>query len=184
MGRVGDDGNGEEATAALFDRYGSLAYALAYRVVRDHGIAEDVVQEAFLSVWRNAGRFDPGRGSMRTWLCQIVRNRALDRLRGRSLRQRGDRPLDELMLLASASDVVGDVVRRDEARAVAEAVACLSAPQRETIELAYYGGYTQTEIAAMTSRPLGTVKSVTRSAMRSLAASLSPLRSDPVAEAV
>jgi RNA polymerase sigma-70 factor (ECF subfamily) len=161
---------------ALYDEYGTLAFTLAYRIVHDRGIAEDVVQEAFLSLWRNAHRYDPGRASMRTWLCRIVRNRAIDRLRGTAGRQRGDRSLDELTALCSTTDVVSDVLRHEEARTITAALAALPPSQREAIELAYYGGYSQTEIAAMTVCPLGTVKSRTRLAIRALSASLASLR--------
>lgn len=161
--------------ADLYDQHGALAFALAYRIVRDRGVAEDVVQDAFLALWRNAHRYDPSRASMRSWLCRIVRNRAIDRLRGTSGRQRNDQSLDALTSICSSSDVVSDVIHRDEARAVVAALAALPAAQREAIELAYYGGYSQSEIAAMTARPLGTIKGRTRLAMRSLAAALAPM---------
>lgn len=174
------DASGWEEAEALYDRYGALAYTLAYRIVQDRGVAEDVVQEAFLAVWKNAASYEPGRASMRTWLCRIVRNRAIDRRRGTAGRQRDDRSLSELTTLCSTADVFSDVVQRDEARSIVAALAALPAAQREAIELAYYGGYSQTEIAAMTAQPLGTVKSRTRLAMRALAASLAPLRSPDV----
>ncbi len=179
---VSYDGSPESA-AMLYDRYGTLAYTLAYRIVQDRGIAEDVVQEAFLAVWRNADRYDVARGSVRTWLCQIVRNRALDRLRGTSRRAREDRSLDDLVSLASSADVVADVLQRDEGRSVAAAVAALPAGQREAIQLAYYGGYSQTEIATRTGLPLGTVKGRTRAALRALTASLQALNSTSAAVA-
>ena len=168
--------NPAHGLADLYDQHGGLAFSLAYRIVRDRGVAEDVVQEAFLALWRNADRFDASRGSMRRWLCTIVRNRAMDRLRGTSGRQRNDQSLDALTSMCSSSDVVSDVIQRDEARSVVAALAALPAAQREAIELAYYGGYSQTEIAAMTARPLGTIKGRTRLAMRSLAAALAPMR--------
>jgi RNA polymerase sigma-70 factor (ECF subfamily) len=162
--------------AAMYDQYGALAFSLAFRIVQDRGTAEDVVQDAFLAAWRNAHRYDSARGSIRTWLCQIVRNRALDRLRGSSRRQREHQSLDDLVFLASSADVVSDVLRGEERRSVAAAVASLTPGQREVIELAYYGGYSQTEIATMTTVPLGTVKGRTRAAMRALAASLATQR--------
>jgi RNA polymerase sigma-70 factor (ECF subfamily) len=165
-----------DGIAALYDRFGGLAFTLALRIVRDRGIAEDVVQEAFLAVWRHADRFDASRGSLQTWLCTVVRNRALDRFRGTAGRQRRDESLDAIMSLPGSVDVASEVVRHDESRAVVAALAALSPRQREAIELAYFGGYTQTEIAAMTSVPLGTIKSRTRSAMRALASQLAPMR--------
>ncbi len=164
-----------ESFAATYDRFGGLAFTLAHRIVRDAGIAEDVVQESFLAVWRNADRFDARRGSMQSWLCRVVRNRALDRLRGTAGRQRRDESLDAVRTLAGADDVVSEVVRHEEVREVGAALAALSPRQREAIELAYYGGYTQTEIADLTATPLGTVKSRTRSAMRALATALAPV---------
>ncbi|MDQ6847123.1 MAG: sigma-70 family RNA polymerase sigma factor [Candidatus Dormibacteraeota bacterium] len=169
-----------DSMGALYDGYSDLAFTLAFRIVRDRGVAEDVVQEAFLAVWRNADRFDVSRGSIQTWLCRIVRNRALDRLRGPSGRRRHDTPVDTLTSLASSDDVVSDVLRREEVGAITAALANLSPPQREAIELAYYGGYSQSQIAARTAVPLGTVKGRTRAAMRALAAALAPLRTaDP-----
>ena len=144
-----------ESTAALYDKYGTLAFSLAYRIVRERGTAEDVVQDAFLAAWRNADRYDPRRGSLRTWLCQIVRNQALDRLRGTSRRQRDHQSLEDLTSLASAADVVADVLRREESRAVVAALAALPPGQRDAIELAYYGGYSQTEIATLTGAQHG-----------------------------
>ncbi|MDQ6855897.1 MAG: sigma-70 family RNA polymerase sigma factor [Candidatus Dormibacteraeota bacterium] len=160
----------------MYDRYGALAFSLAYRVVRDRGVAEDVVQESFLALWKNADRYDPSRASMRSWLCRIVRNRAIDRLRGTSGRQRNDHSLDDLTSLPSSADVLSDVLRREETRTIVVALAALPPAQRETIELAYYGGYSQTEIATMTAAPLGTVKGRTRLAMRALALALAPMR--------
>ncbi len=162
---------------ALYDKYGRLAYGLAYRILNDRTAAEDVVQEAFLGLWRNARSFDTSRGNVRGWLLSIVRNRAIDRLRGTAGRRRTDQSIDDLTTLSSSADVVADVLRDEESRAVAAALAALPPAQREAIELAYYGGYSQTEIASMTGCPLGTVKSRTRLAMRSLAAALAPLHS-------
>ena len=162
--------------AALYDSCGTLAFSLAYRIVRDRGTAEDVVQEAFLAVWRHGDRFDPERGSARAWLCQIVRNGALDRLRGRSRRQRDHQSLDDFTFLAGSVDVMAEVLQRDQRRSVLAAVAALPLGQREAIELAYFDGYSQAEIATRTGLPLGTVKSRTRAAMRALAGSLASLR--------
>ncbi len=163
--------------AGIYDQYGTLAFTLAHRIVGDRGVAEDVVQDAFLTLWRNAQRYQPQRASLRTWLCTIVRNRAIDQLRGTAGRRRTDQSLDDIASLYDPADVVADVIRHDEAQSITAALAALPPAQRETIELAYYGGYTQPEIAALMARPLGTVKSRTRLALRALAASLAPLRS-------
>ena len=162
--------------AALYDDHGTLAFSLAYRIVRDHGVAEEVVQEAFLSLWRNEDRFDAARGSLRALVCHAVRNRALDRLRGRSGRQRDHQSLDDLLHLPSGDDIAAEVERREQSREVTTALTTLPAEQRQVIELAYFGGYSQTEIAELTDRPLGTVKGRTRLALRALAAALAPLR--------
>jgi len=161
-----------EAMEVLYDRYGGLAYSLAYRVLQDAGAAEDVVQDAFLSIWRRADSYRPERGSLRTWLCSIVHHRDLDRLRGRAGRARTDLPLEG----APAGDGVPDMfetvsleIERDHVRS---ALVELPADQRQTIELAYYGGYSQSEISGLLGVPLGTVKGRTRAALRRLRTAL------------
>lgn len=158
-----------EGIEMLYDRYGGLAYTLAYRVLNDAGNAEDVVQEAFLSIWRRASTYRSDRGSLRTWVCSIVHHRALDRLRGRAGRARLDMALDHAPVEASSIsdtwDRVAEGLERDEIRA---ALGTLSVEQRETIELAYFGGYSQTEISDLMRVPLGTVKGRTRLALRKL----------------
>jgi RNA polymerase sigma factor (sigma-70 family) len=148
----GDD----EALAALYDRFGRLAYAIALRVLRDPELAQDAVQEAFLAAWRTAAGFDPRRGTASTWLLTLVHRRAVDIVR-REQRRRGE------PLLASAADTAGaadeDALLRDRRRAVLEALDQLSPEQRRALELAYYGGLTQSELAEQLGVPLGTVKS-------------------------
>lgn len=157
-----------EAMEVLYDRYGGLAYSLAYRVLQDTAAAEDVVQDAFLSIWRRADTYRPERGSLRTWLCSIVHHRALDRLRGRSGRARGDVPLEGAQPTASVPDMWETVSLEIERDHVRSAVGALPADQRQTIELAYYGGYSQSEISDLLGIPLGTVKGRTRAALRRL----------------
>ncbi len=154
------------ALEELYDRYGKQAYSLAYRILGDSGAAEDAVQEAFVSIWRKASRFRSERGMARTWLFAIVHHRAIDRLRARRFREQ-----DAQAVPASSSDaedpsdavwatLQGDAVRR--------AVGQLPLEQRRCIELAYFRGYTQAEIADLTDVPLGTVKGRLRLALHKL----------------
>ena len=146
----------EEALAALYDRYSGVAYAIALRVVRDSGLAQDAVQDAFLAAWRTAAGFDPARGTASTWLLTLVHRRTVDIVR-REQRRRTE-PLGE-----GAADAGGavdeDAVIRDRRRTVQEALARLPPEQRQALELAYYGGLTQSELADRLGLPLGTVKS-------------------------
>ena len=158
----------DRAIAALYDRYGGLAFALAYRILGDRGAAEDVVQDAFLSVWRRAGSFQTGRGSVRTWLLSIVHHRAIDRLRGTAGRARQDAPLDEVDRVAAAADPWREVSTTLQRESLKSGLATLPDAQRETIELAYFGGYTQNEIAQRMAVPLGTVKGRMRIGLQKL----------------
>lgn len=159
------------ALAVLYDRYGSLAYGVAQRILGDAGMAEDVVQESFLKLWRNAAAFDPDRGSLRSWLIASVRNRAIDQLRGRGRHE--SREAD----LAAAENTVQADARTDpwrevsmalERDAVTDALRRLPAEQKQAIELAYYGGYSQREIAEIAKVPLSTVKGRMRLALEKL----------------
>ncbi len=145
----------------LYERYRTMAYSIALRITGEPAAAEDVVQEAFLGAWRNAGRYVEGRGSVKTWLLSIVHHRAIDSIRRR-------RPTAELPETDMASgvpdaltlpDVWGDVSEGLDRAAVMSALQAISTVQREALELAYYGGLTQVEIADRLSLPLGTVKS-------------------------
>jgi RNA polymerase sigma-70 factor, ECF subfamily len=149
-----------ESTAieSLYDRYGRLAYGLAFRILNERGAAEDVVQDAFVSVWRHAAGFDSSRGSLRNWLLSIVRNRAIDRLRGGS-RTRTEIELEEAEPGAEVPDVWQAVAQDLERRQIQEGFSELPESQRRTLELAYFGGYTHVEIADRMQVPLGTVKS-------------------------
>jgi RNA polymerase sigma-70 factor, ECF subfamily len=149
-----------DAFAVLYDRHGGAAYSLAYRIVGDASIAEEVTQEAFLSVWRSGGRFDAARGSVRSWTLGIVRNRAIDALR----RAGGKAPrLDHDDDAALAEQPAGELtdaeaIRRETARRVRRVLEDLPADQSQVIGLAYFGGFTHAEIAEMLGMPLGTVK--------------------------
>ena len=148
-----------DALEDLYDRYKTMAYSIAYRITSDATLAEDVVQEAFLGAWRNAGRYVEGRGSVKTWLLSIVHHRAIDAVR----RRRPTTELPDVEVPPPAAltlpDVWPEVSAVLDADTVRSALATLSDVQREAIELAYFGGLTQQEIAARTATPLGTVKS-------------------------
>ena len=148
-----------DALEDLYDRYKTMAYSIAYRITNDTTMAEDVVQEAFLGAWRNAARYVEGRGSVKTWLLSIVHHRAIDAIR----RRRPTTELPDLELPPPAAftlpDVWAEVASGLDADTVREAMGVLSDVQREAIELAYFGGLTQQEIADRTGTPLGTVKS-------------------------
>jgi RNA polymerase sigma factor (sigma-70 family) len=146
----------EDALAALYDRFGRTAYGLALRVVRDAELAEDVVQEAFLSLWRTAGRFVPERARAGTWLLTLVHRRAVDLVR-REERRRAD-PIESAPEAADAAAEEAPWLRLERER-VRAALASLPDAQREAIELAYYGGFTQAELADRLGQPLGTIKS-------------------------
>ncbi len=145
--------------AVVYERHATAAFSLAYRMVGSRSAAEDVVQEAFLSLWRSSGRYDATRGSVRTWVLGIVHHRAIDALR-RSVvhdrRRASDEGIDERFDTGERTDV--EVARRDEAATVRGALRGLPAEQARVIELAYFGGFTHTEIAEMLGQPLGTVK--------------------------
>jgi RNA polymerase sigma-70 factor (ECF subfamily) len=138
-----------------------MAYSLAYRIVGNAGAAEDVTQEAFLSVWRSEAGYDAARGSVRSWLLGIVRNRAIDAVR-RSSAARAPRldigAAERLEEMPSADRTDAEVERRDEAQSIRGALAQLPEEQSQVIGLAYFGGFSQSEIAAMLGTPLGTVK--------------------------
>ena len=146
----------DAALGELYDRYGSTAYGLALRVVRDPALAEDVVQEAFLRVWRSAARFVPERAKASTWIMTFVHRRAVDVVR-REERRRGE-PLDRADQAATGSTEEVAWLRFERER-VQEALAQLPDQQREAIELAYYGGFTQAQLAERLGQPLGTIKS-------------------------
>ncbi len=146
----------ERALGELYDRLGGVAYRLAVRVLRDPALAQDAVQDAFLAVWRTAVAFDPARGKASTWLLTLVHRRAVDVVR-REDRRRAE-PLDDAPV--AAGDAVDETAEvREERRRVQAALAQLPPDQREALELAYYGGLSQSELAERLGVPLGTVKS-------------------------
>jgi len=156
------------ALAELYDRYGRLAYALILRVVRDVGAAEDLVQETFLRVWTRAQAFDATKGSVGPWLMAVARNRAIDYLRSAGGRERNNVELEETDHPALYTDMEQGILSSDRARRVKAAVEKLSASQRQVIELAYFEGLSQTEMAERMGQPLGTVKTWVRAALKNL----------------
>lgn len=149
-----------DAFAILYDRHGGAAYSLAHRIVGDPAVAEDVTQEAFLAVWRSGARFDAARGSVRSWTLGIVRNRAIDALRRLSSSAPKLDLDDDALLEGQPAEQLTDseAIRRETARRVRGALADLPHEQSEVIGLAYFGGFTHSEIAEMLGMPLGTVK--------------------------
>ena len=146
----------QSALAELYDRYGRTAYGLALRVLRDETLAEDAVQEAFLTVWRTASRFRPERGKASTWILTLVHRRAVDAVR-REQRRRAE-PL-ERTAEPSVEGVEEDAWLRLQREQVQSALHRLPDAQREALELAYYGGFSQSELAERLGQPLGTIKS-------------------------
>jgi len=149
-----------EAFEVFYDRHGGVAYSLAYRIVGEKAAAEDVTQEAFISVWRSGARFDRARGSVRSWMLSIVRNRAIDALRSRA----GKAPklsFDDDAILEqrpSEEQTEEEAMRRETATELRGALGELPGEQSKVIELAYFGGFSQSEISRMLGVPLGTVK--------------------------
>jgi RNA polymerase sigma factor (sigma-70 family) len=147
----------QEALAELYDRFGRVAYGLALRVLRDEKLAEDAVQEGFLAAWRNADRFMPERAKASTWVLTLVHRRAVDLVR-REDRRRAE-PLPETVEPAPSGSAEEDAWLRFERERVQAALRQLPDQQREALELAYYGGFSQSELAERLGQPVGTIKS-------------------------
>jgi len=148
-----------DALEELYDRYKTMAYSIAYRITNDATLAEDVVQDAFLGAWRNAARYVAGRGSVKTWLLSIVHHRAIDAIRRRRPTTELPESTDTPPTALTEPDIWAEVAADLDAEMVRSAMDALSTLQREAIELAYFGGLTQVEIAERTGTPLGTIKS-------------------------
>jgi RNA polymerase sigma-70 factor, ECF subfamily len=148
-----------DAFEVIYDRHADAAFSLAMRMCSQRALAEDVVQEAFLSLWRSSARYDRARGSVRTWLLGIVHNRSIDALRRRAVRDRGiidEEGIEERVASPDRTDL--QFARREEARQVRDALEQLPGEQSRVIELAYFGGLTHTQIASMLDTPVGTIK--------------------------
>jgi RNA polymerase sigma-70 factor (ECF subfamily) len=165
--RAGD----QTAIDDLYERFRRPAFGLARRILADEVLAEDVLQEVFLSVWRDPSAYVPARGNVASWLLAMVHHKAVDAVRREEGQRRRQALAEEELVLdepVAARDVEDDVWTRMVSDQVRRALGGLSAPQREALTLAYYGGYTQREVAALTGTPLGTVKTRMLSGMRRL----------------
>ncbi|HZQ16331.1 MAG TPA: sigma-70 family RNA polymerase sigma factor [Gaiellaceae bacterium] len=146
----------DTALAELYDRFGNVAYAMALRTLRDPALAQDAVQDAFLQIWRSAGRFHSEKGSARVWLLTLVHRRAVDLVRREQRRRTAPETEAPEERTGAADEAVWQRLERERVR---EALAKLPDQQREVLELAYWGGYTQSELAERLAQPLGTIKS-------------------------
>lgn len=166
IGRLADEElmhlvqNGDQnAFEAVYDRHGGAAFSLTYRMVGKRPVAEDITQESFLSIWRSRTRYRRERASVRTWVLGIVHNRAIDVLRRNAVHDRRRASAEGIEEREEADELTdAEVVRRDEARSVRSALESLPGEQSRVIELAYFGGFTHTEIADLLDTPVGTVK--------------------------
>ena len=159
----------EQAMAALYDRYSTVVYSVALRVLRDPAAAEDVLQEIFMQVWRNPDSFTAARGSLGGWLAVVSRNRSIDALR----RKRPSTSVDDVVL-ASSYNLADEAERNSMMERARGAIHLLPAVQRKTLEMAFFDGLTHAEIAEITGDPLGTVKTRIRSALLTLRKAFQP----------
>ena len=158
-----------DAMTELYERFGRLAYSVVVGIVRDAGVAEDMVQETFLRVWNRVHAFEAGRGALGPWLLAIARNRAIDHVRSAAARiDRNSFDLDLRERPSLFMDIEREVLNADHAQKIRKAISQLDPKQQKVIELAYYEGLSQTEMAEKMGEPLGTVKTWVRSALRHL----------------
>ena len=163
----------EKSLSELFDRYAGMLTALAHRILKNQPDAEEVLQETFLQVWNQAGRYDAKRSSVSTWLVLIARSRAIDRLRTRQVKQRtAAAAQQENPVQHTSPKGVANVLRLERRSRLRQELSQLPEEQRRVLEMAFYGGMTQSEIAEQTGIPLGTVKTRTLLAMKKLRAAL------------
>ena len=163
------------AFETIYERHCGAAFSLAYRMCGKRALAEDVAQEAFLSIWRSGGRYDRARGSVRTWVLGIVHNRAIDALRRSVVHERrraSDEGIEERFEARERTEV--EAARREEANTIRGMLDTLPEEQSRVIELAYFGGFTHSEIAEMLGAPIGTVKGRMRLGLEKLRGQLAP----------
>jgi RNA polymerase sigma-70 factor, ECF subfamily len=164
------EGGDPGAFAGLYDRHGRAAYSLAYRMAGERQAAEDLVQDAFLDVWRAAGSYKAERGSVRTWVLSIVHNRGIDQLRSAASRRRIQDRVEATASIAQPSEAFSEAWRNSQRSQVRKALKDLPAEQLQVLELAYFSGYTHTEIADLLDLPLGTVKGRMRLGLKKIRA--------------
>jgi RNA polymerase sigma-70 factor, ECF subfamily len=152
------DGGDTQAFAALYDRHARVAYSLAYRMMGERQAAEDLVQEAFLKVWRSAGSYRVEKASVRTWILSILNNRGIDELRSSASRRRTQDRVEAQTPTAQPSEAFAETWRNSQGEQVREALRGLPSEQLKVLELSYFSGYTHKEIAELLGLPLGTVK--------------------------
>jgi len=153
----------QSAMAELYDRYSSVVYAVALRILGDTMAAEDILQEVFLQLWRNPSAFDAARGSLGPWLAVITRNRAIDALRKR----KPETDIEEV-IVSVAPDLAGQADRSRAAERVRGVLSAMPSPQRSALEMAYFEGLSHSEIATKTGEPLGTIKTRIRAGLMAL----------------
>jgi RNA polymerase sigma-70 factor, ECF subfamily len=164
------EGGDSGAFAGLYNRHGRAAYSLAYRMAGERQAAEDLVQDAFLDVWRAARSYKAERGSVRTWVLSIVHNRGIDQLRSAASRRRIQDRVEATSSLSQSSEAFSEAWRNSQRFQVREALKNLPAEQLQVLELAYFSGYTHTEIADLLGLPLGTVKGRMRLGLKKIRA--------------
>lgn len=157
-----------KALASLYDRHGRAAYSLAYRVMGEKQAAEDLTQEVFLKVWRSAGSYRAGRGSVRTWILSIVRNGGIDQIRAAASRGRTQDEFEVLAIKTQPSEAFAEAWRNSRRDRLREALSTLPSDQLEILKLAYFSGYTHVEISDLLGLPLGTVKGRVRLGLKKL----------------
>jgi len=153
----------QKGLAELYDRYSSVVYAVALRVLTNAAAAEDVLQEVFLQLWRNPGAFDAARGNLGSWLAVITRNRAIDALR----RRKPETDIEDV-IVSVAPDLAAEADRSRAAEKVRSVLGTMPAPQRSVLEMAYFEGMSHSEIADKTGEPLGTIKTRIRAGLMTL----------------
>ncbi len=171
-----------EAFTTLYERHSRAAYSLAYKMAAEHGTAEDLVQEAFLEAWRAAASYKAEKGSVRTWVLSIVRNRSIDLLRSCASRRRTQHRAEAAALTSQSSGAFAETWHDPQRERISEALSCLPPEQLKVLKLAYFSGYTHAEIAELLSLPVGTVKGRLRLSLKKVRVRLSERDTNSVRE--